>query len=224
MTNRNPTRSTTAPASHVCRPSKKTLVAAEQTRPAVAAGRAEFRAARRVGLDPDRFVFPDETCVKTNMTRLYGRRPRGERLVEYAPHGHWLTTTFVGALRAPGLVAPLVVDGAINGAIFRAWVGPQLARALRPGDIVVMDTLAAHKVAGVREAVEAADAELVYLPPYSPDLNPIENLFAKVKIEMRTPRTKAACDDLCGECPDWFPAAECRNYFRHAGYVPQHSN
>jgi transposase len=160
------------------------------------------------------------------MTRLYGRRPRGERLVESVPHGHWLTTTFVGALRSTGLVAPLVVDGAINGAIFRAWVEQQLVRALRPGDIVVMDNLAAHKVAGVREAIEAADADLVYLPPYSPDLNPIENVFGKVKNEMRKrkPRTKDACDDLCGECPDWFPAAECRNYFRHAGYVSQHSD
>lgn len=192
----------------------------------MAAGRAEFRAAQRVGLDPDRVVFPDETCVKTDMTRLYGRRPRGERLVEYVPHGHGLTTTVVGALRATGLVAPLVADGAINGAIFRAWVEQQLVRVLRPGDIVVMDNLAAHKVAGVREAREGVNAAVVYLPPYSPDLNAIENLFAKVKNEMRTrkPRTKDACDDLCGECPDWSPAAECQNYFRHAGYVPQHSN
>lgn len=181
---------------------------------------------QQVGLDPQRFVFLDETWVKTNMTRLYGRGPVGERLIENVPHGHWMTTTFVGALRADGLVAPLVVDGAMTGDIFRAWVEQQLVRVLRPGDIVVMDNLQAHKVAGVREAIRAVEADVLYLPPYSPDFNPIENLFAKVKGEMRKrkPRTKAACDALCGECPDWFPAAECHNYLRHAGYIRQDSN
>jgi transposase len=157
------------------------------------------------------------------MTRLWGRAPVGERLIESVPHGHWMTTTFVGALRTNGLTAPLVVDGAITGDLFRAWVQQQLVKVLRPGDMVILDNLRAHKVAGVREAIESVDADVVYLPPYSPDLNPIENLFAKVKGEMRKrqPRTKAACDALCGECPDWFPAAECRNYLRHAGYAPQ---
>ena len=160
------------------------------------------------------------------MTRLYGRSPVGQRLVEKVPYGHWMTTTFAGALRSTGLIAPLVVDGAMTGDIFRAWVRQQLVKVLTPGDIVVMDNLPAHKVAGVREAIEAADAEVLYLPPYSPDLNPIENLFAKVKGEMRKrkPRTKAECDALCGECPDWFPAAECRNYLRHAGHERQDSN
>jgi transposase len=164
--------------------------------------------------------------VKTNMTRLHGRAPVGQRLIEAVPCGHWMTTTFVGALRSDGLMAPLVVDGAMTGAIFRAWVEQQLAPALRPGDIVVMDNLPAHKVAGVRAALRAVDADLLYLPPYSPDLNPIENVFAKIKGELRKrrPRTKTECDALCGECLDWFAAEECRNYLRHAGYWPQHEN
>jgi transposase len=201
-------------------------VAAEQQRPDVAAAREEFRALQRVGLDPDRFVFLDETWVKTNMTRLYGWGPTDRRLVESVPHGHWLTTTFVGALRAEGLVAPLVVDGAMTGDIFRAWVEQQLVHVLRPGDIVVMDNLAAHKVAGVREAIRAVEADVLFLPAYSPDLNPIEPVFGKIKQEMRKrkPRTKPECDNLCGECLDWFPATECRNYLRHAGYISQEEN
>jgi transposase len=157
------------------------------------------------------------------MTRLYGRAPVGERLIESVPHGHWMTTTFLGALRSTGLTAPLVVGGAMNGEIFRAWVEQQLVSVLRPGDIVVMDNLPAHKVKGVREAIEGADAEVLYLPPYSPDLNPIENLFSKMKGELRKrkPRTQAECDALCGECLDWFPPEECENYLRHAGYIPQ---
>jgi transposase len=181
---------------------------------------------QQVGLDPHRFVFLDETWVKTNMTRLYGRGPVGQRLIEKVPHGHGMTTTFVGALRADGLVAPLVVDGAMTGDIFRAGVKQQLVRVLRPGDIVVMDNLKAHQVAGVREAIRAVEAEVLYLPPYSPDLNAIEPVFSKVKGEMRKrkPRTKPECDALCGECPDWFSAAECHNYLRHAGYISQESS
>jgi len=157
------------------------------------------------------------------MTRAYGRGPAGGRLVERVPHGHWMTTTFLCALRSTGLIAPLVVDGALDGATFRGWVEQHLAGVLRPGDLVVMDNLAAHKVMGVAEAVRAAGAEPLYLPPYSPDLNPIEQVFSKAKAEIRKrrPRTKAACDELCGECIDWFPPAECRNYLRHAGYAPQ---
>ena len=157
------------------------------------------------------------------MTRLYGWGPTDQRVVELVPHGHWMTTSFVGALRSSGLTAPMVVDGAINGELFRAYVEQQLVQVLKPGDIVVMDNLSSHKVAGVREAIEAVDAYVVYLPPYSPDLNAIENLFSKVKNEIRKrkPRTKAECDALCGESLDWFPAEQCRNYIRHAGYIPQ---
>ena len=160
------------------------------------------------------------------MTRLYGRGPVGQRLIEKVPHGHWMTTTFLGALRADALTAPLVVDGAMTGDIFRAWVEQQLVQVLRPGDIVVMDNLSSHKVAGVAKAIRAAKAELLFLPPYSPDLNPIEQTFSKFKNEIRKrkPRTKAACDTLCGECLDWFPPEECQNYIRHAGYMPQKSN
>jgi transposase len=128
--------------------------------------------------------------------------------------------------RADGLFAPLVVDGAMTGDLFRAWVEQHLAPALRPGDLVVMDNLAAHKVAGVREALRAVDADVLYLPTYSPDLNPIEPVFGKAKhaIRMRKPRTEADCDALCGEALDCFPAAECRNYLHHAGYIRQEVN
>lgn len=160
------------------------------------------------------------------MTRPYGWGPRSERLVERIPHGHWMTTTYLAALRSTGLFAPLVVDGAITGDLFRAYIQQHLAPQLRIGDILVMDNLPSHKVAGVREAIEAVGAFLLFLPPYSPDLNPIEHVFAKAKGESRKrqPRTKAACDDLCGESLDWFAPAECRNYFRHAGYRTQERN
>jgi transposase len=157
------------------------------------------------------------------MTRVYGWGPTDQRVIESVPHGHWMTTTFLGALRSTGLVAPLVIDGAINGDIFRAYVEQHLVNVLKPGDIVVMDNLSSHKVAGVRKAIEARQASLVYLPPYSPDFNPIEQVFAKIKHEIRKrkPRTKPDCDHLCGESLDWFPANECRQYIRHAGYGPQ---
>ena len=159
------------------------------------------------------------------MTRLWGWGPRGERLVEYLPHGHWKTTTFLAAMRSTGPFAPLVLDGAMNGDIFRGYVRQHLAPRLRSGDIVVMDNLSCHKVKGVAEAIRSVGAELLYLPPYSPDLNPIEMVFSKAKNEMRkqAPRTKAECDRLCGECLDWFTEAECCNYIRHAGYAPRQS-
>jgi hypothetical protein len=128
-------------------------------------------------MDPSRFVFLDETGASTNMIRRYGRCARGERLVDAAPWGHWRTTTFVAGLRATGVIAPMVLDGPMTGEVFRAYVGQMLAPALKPGDVVVMDNLAAHKVAGVREAIRAVGASVLYLPPYSPDLNPIEQLF-----------------------------------------------
>lgn len=120
------------------------------------------------------------------MTRFRGRSPRGHRLVTKVPHGHWKTTTFVAGLRHDGITAPLVVDGPMNGDVFRAYVEQQLAPTLRPGDVVIMDNLASHKVSGVRQAIEAVGAELVYLPPYSPDLNPIEQAFAKLKALLRS--------------------------------------
>ena len=172
------------------------------------------------GLDPERLVFLDETWASTNMTRRYGRSPVGERLVDYAPFGHWKKTTFVAALRQDGLTAPMVVDGSINGELFLAYVGQILVPTLKEGDIVVMDNLSCHKVAGVREAIEAAKATLVYLPPYSPDLNPIEMAFAKVKALLRAleARTVEAVEAFFGTVHRHFDAEECGAYIRHCGY------
>jgi transposase len=166
-------------------------------------------------------VFLDETWAKTNRTRLRGRALRGERLIAKVPHGHWKTTTFLAALRTSGLSAPLVVDGAINGAVFRAYVEQQLAPTLSAGEIVILDNLNSHKVAGVREAIEARGAMLVYLPPYSPDFNPIELVFAKFKWMLRSTaaRTMEHLWTACGTLLDRFPPSECANYFRHCGYT-----
>ena len=154
------------------------------------------------------------------MTRRYGRSAEGSRLVEKTPCGRWTTTTFLGALRATGFVAPLTVDGPINGAVFLAWIRQHLAPTLRAGDIVVMDNLSSHRVAGVRDAIEAAGAEVRYLPPYSPDLNPIELAFSKFKKLLRDGAERAAEKlwALCGRVLDAFTEHECRNYFRHCGY------
>jgi transposase len=171
-------------------------------------------------LDPVRLVFIDETWAKTNFTRLRGRCPRGKRLVAKVPHGHWKTTTFVAALRCDGLTAPLVIDGAMDGALFLAYIEQQLVPTLRPHDIVVMDNLSAHKIAGVREAIEAAGASVVYLPPYSPDFNPIEQVFAKLKWLLRSAaaRTMERLWDLIGELVSRYRPQECANYLRHCGY------
>lgn len=154
------------------------------------------------------------------MTRTYGRSAIGTRLVEKTPFGRWQTTTFLGALRAEGFVAPLTIDGPINGPVFLAWVQQHLAPRLRTGDIVVMDNLSSHKVRGVRESIEAVGAELRYLPPYSPDLNPIELAFSKFKKLLcdGAERTVDKLWTLCGTILDQFTENECRNYFKHCGY------
>ena len=166
-------------------------------------------------------VFVDETGAKTNMARTHGYAPRGERLVEAVPHGHWHTTTFVAGLRADGFVAPVGTDGAVNGELFRAYVEQQLAPALRPGDVLVLDNLGSREVAGVREAVAAAGASVLYLPPYSPDLNPIALAFSKLKRLLRSAaeRTVEGLWQRIGRLLDEFRPAECRNYFRHRGYT-----
>jgi transposase len=171
-------------------------------------------------LNPDRLVFIDETWATTDMTRLRGRAPRGQRLVAPVPHGHWKTSTFVAGLRTSGLTAPLVIDGAMNGEAFLAYVEQMLAPTLSSGDIVVMDNLPSHKVAGVREAIERCGATLLYLPPYSPDLNPIEQAFAKLKALLRklAARTVARLWDALGDLLDCFPPQECANYLANAGY------
>lgn len=172
-------------------------------------------------MDPAAFVFLDETGATTNMVRRYGWGPKGERLVDAAPHGHWKTTTFVAGLRATGIIAPLVLDGPMTGEAFRAYAKQFLAPALSPGDVVVMDNLAAHKVAGVAEAVAAAGASILYLPPYSPDLNPIEQMFAKLKALLRkaAARTREALWTTIGYLLDAFTPVECRNYIQNSGYA-----
>ena len=167
-----------------------------------------------------RLVFIDETWAATNMARRYGRAPRGERVVASVPHGHWKTSTFVAGLRYDGITAPLVIDGAMNGTVFLAYVEQFLAPTLAPGDIVIMDNLPSHKVAGVRQAIEACGASLIYLPPYSPDLNPIEQAFAKLKALLRkaAARTVEALWTTIGQSLEAFSPTECANYLADAGY------
>jgi transposase len=165
-------------------------------------------------------VFLDETWATTNMARRYGRAPRGGRALDAVPHGRWRTTTIIAALRADGIAAPLVLEGALDGPAFLAYVERFLAPALRPGDVLLMDNLSSHKVAGVREAVEAAGATLRYLPSYSPDLNPIEQVFAKLKAMLRAAaaRTTEALWAAVGRLLASFPPAECARYLAHCGY------
>jgi transposase len=170
--------------------------------------------------DPARLVFIDETAASTKMVRLRGRCPRSERLVGSVPHGHWKTITLVAGIRHDAIVAPFVIDGPMNGRVFLTYVERCLAPTLDRGDIVIMDNLPTHKVAGVTEAIEAADAMAIYLPAYSPDLNPIEQVFSKLKALLR----KAAERTIPGL---WrrirlilrtVSKKECLNFFRHAGY------
>ena len=165
-------------------------------------------------------MFVDETGAATNMARRYGRGPRGQRVDGPVPHGHWKSTTFVGGLTSRGFIAPYVTDGAMNGAICKAWVEQMLAPALRPGDIVIMDNLPAHKVDGIQKAIIDRGAELRYLPPYSPDLNPIEQAFAKLKALLRkaAERTVKGLWDVIGRLLNLFPPAECANYLANSGY------
>jgi len=185
----------------------------------VVAQRAAWRALQPE-IDIDRLVFIDETGASTKMARLYGRSLRGKRCVAPIPHGHWQTTTFVGALRATGMTAPMVLDGAMDGAAFEAYVKEVLAPTLRPHDIVVMDNLPAHKRAQIRSAIEAAGARLMYLPPYSPDLNPIEMAFAKLKAALRkaAARSLEALWTAIAHALTTFTPQECSNFFAAAGY------
>lgn len=172
-------------------------------------------------LDSTRLVFIDETAANTKMVRLSGRCPRGERLVGRVPHGHWKTITFVAALRHNGITAPFVLDGSMTGEVFLAYVEQYLAPTLKRKDIVIMDNLSAHKVPGIREAIEAAGATLRYLPQYSPDLNPIEMVFSKLKAVLRK-LAERTIPRLCRSIGLFVPilsARESINYFRHAGYA-----
>lgn len=186
----------------------------------MAEARQRWRAAQ-AGLDPAKLVFVDETGTSTKMTRLRGRCLKGRRLIGKAPWGHWKTTTFVAGLRADQISAPFVLDGAMNRDAFEAYVGRVLGPTLSDGDIVIMDNLPAHKGETVRNLIEARGAKLLLLPPYSPDLNPIEMAFAKLKALLRTAaeRTVGALWDRIGSVLDAFTPQECANYLKHAGYA-----
>ena len=199
---------------------KKSTHASEQDRPDVAEARRQWPG-KMAGVDPKDLVFLDETGANTAMQRTHGYAPKGRRVVASAPLAGWQAVTFVGALTAGGLVAPWALEGAMNGEWFLAYVEQILVPALRPGMVVVMDNLPSHKVGGVREAIEAAKCRLEYLPPYSPDLNPIEKAYSKLKRALRdwAARTVEGVYEGLRDIITRFAPAECLNYFRHCGYV-----
>ena len=196
------------------------MLASEQDRPDVARRRAQWKA-HQGRVDPTRLVFIDETWAKTNMAPLRGWAPRGERLKAKAPFGHWNTMTFLAALRCDRIDAPWVLDGPINGKAFQTYVEQVLVPTLRHGDVVIMDNLGSHKGPAIRSAIRAAGAKLFFLPPYSPDLNPIEQVFAKLKHLMRkaAERTVEATWRRIGALLDQFTPEECANYLVNSGYA-----
>ena len=197
---------------------QKTLFATEQARAAVARKRARWQALKR-HLDPDRLVFVDETWIKTNMAPLRGWAQRGQRLKGYVPHGHWRTMTFLAALRADGIDAPCVFDGPINTRCFQAWGNQELVPTLKPGDIVILDNLASHKARAVRQVIRSTGARLRFLPPYSPDLNPFKQAFAKIKHRMRSAQKRDLEDTRhhLGHLIDTIEPSECQSYIRNVG-------
>jgi transposase len=201
---------------------KKTLLASECDRPDIRQAREEWKAERqpRMRLEPHRLVFLDETGTTTKMTRPRGRSLKGQRLRSKAPFGHWKTQTFVAGLRCDALTAPFVIDAPMDRRIFETYVETQLAPTLEKGDIVIMDNLPAHKVHGVRQAIEAAGASLRYLPPYSPDFNPIEMAFAKLKAALRAAEARTIPDlwQAIADALRRFTPQECANYLAAAGY------
>lgn len=196
------------------------MLPAEQDRPDVARRRERWKRYQK-RIDPKRLVFVDETWTKTNMAPLRGWSRRGQRLPGKAPHGHWQTMTFIAALRVASIDAPCVFDGPINGESFLAYVEQVLAPTLKPGDVVVIDNLGSHKSKAVRAAIRAARAHLIFLPPYSPDLNPIEQMFAKLKAMLRKAqeRTVENVWKRIGALLTEFEPTECANYFRNSGYA-----
>lgn len=179
--------------------------------------------ARLRGVEHSRLVFLDETGAKTNMTRLYARARKGSRALDYTPHGHWNTTTLIAALTVEGAIAPMVLDGPMDGLAFEAYVGQVLVPALAPGAIVVMDNLAAHKSPAIAALLRAAGAEPWYLPPYSPDLNPIELMWSKVKAALRSAkaRTQHALFEAIATALEEVTPEESRNFFCHSSVCMQ---
>lgn len=196
------------------------MLPAEQARPDIARKRERWKTYQG-RIDPRRLVFIDETWVKTNMAPLRGWGPRGQRLQARVPHNHWKTLTFVAALRADRVEAPWVIDGPINGELFALYVEKVLVPTLAAGDIIILDNLGSHKGKDVRQAIRKAGAHLLFLPPYSPDLNPIEQLFAKLKHLMRKAEARTVDDTWrkVGELLDLFSPVECNNYLKNAGYA-----
>jgi transposase len=200
-------------------PKKKSRRAAEQDRPELTAERAAWRQ-EFAAVDPARLVFVDESGATTAMDRTHGRAPSGVRVDGPVPHGHWKVTTLTAAVRLGGVGACLAFDGATNTTCFEAYVGECLAPTLRPGDIVVMDNLSCHKTAGVDRLIRAAGAEVRYLPAYSPDLNPIERLFSKLKAWLRSAaaRTVDRLIDAMGEALRAVRPCDILGWFAHSGY------
>lgn len=198
---------------------KKTLHASEQERADVKQRREQWRVAQRA-LDITRLVFLDETGAKTNMTRLYGRALHGERVIDHAPHGHWCTTTIIGAMRLDGSTACMSVEGATDKIIFREYVRHILIPTLRPGDIVILDNLSAHKDEQTQTLIEQAGAEVRFLPPYSPDLNPIEKMWGKIKTYLRAAeaRSEQALQEKIGAALKTVTANDVRGWFSACGY------
>jgi transposase len=199
---------------------KKSVHAAEQDRPDVAAARKALRKEQPT-LDPKQLVFIDETAATTKLTRLYGRAPQGKRLVDKVPHGHWKTTTFICGLRYDGVTAPFVLDGPMDGPHFLAYVEQILAPTLKKGQIVFLDNVSTHKVDGVEEAIKARGARALFLPPYSPDLNPIEQLFAKLKSFLRKMKARTV-EKLWSAISSFLKEVskdECKAYLANAGYA-----
>ena len=197
------------------------MVAGERDRPDVARRRAQWTKYQD-RIDPSRLVFIDETWTKTNMAPLRGWGPRGNRVIAKVPHGHWQTTTFLAALRHDRIDAPWLLEGPINGESFHLYVEKILVPTLRPGDIVIMDNLGSHKGKAIRRLIRAAGAKLIFLPKYSPDLNPIEQVLAKLKHLLRkaAARTVETVCAAIGELLGAFTKQECANYFKNSGYAP----
>ena len=198
---------------------KKSVHASEQNRPDVKLKREEWEQCMP-GLDLEKLVFFDEIGVNTKMVRLHGRCPQSQRLVVFAPAGHYSNSTLLSGMRLDGVVAPMLIDGTVNSETFAGYVEECLAPALEPGDILIIDNLPAHKSARVTAAVEGAGCTLVYLPPYSPDLNPIENMWSKVKASIRTAaaRTLDAVVNAVGVALHSVTLSDCEGYFGHCGY------